>query len=223
MLVHENYERLAKMFSVIRLFFSGLIFGCSALVINKLKPQKAKKYIRFFLIISIVIYVVLSYIPFENSFITFDSVKSAIEYYNPKNSNIELVVPGEDCDFVVIKGDNITRIYSIIPKTSDGWKVGTGKDVEIVSQRFIKGFSVHVYRYKKTNNYFVTILNSAGGELVLNDTYNSEFQVIERYNEQLGESYFTYYAHVIDFDKGYHVDVETEDGSVHRFDFDQSD
>ncbi len=206
------------MFSIIRLLISGILFCVSRFLINKSKYKSSKKLHVFVFILSVLFYGVLSNIPIENTFLTFDSPKAAIAYYNPRNTNIELIVNGDGCDFVIIKGENITKIYSIIPKTSDGWKIGTGKDVKIVSQRFIEGFSIHVYQYKKSNNYFVTILNSAGGELTLNDTHNSEFKVTEQYNEQLGKSFFTYYTHVTDFDQGYYVEIEAEDGSVHRYD-----
>ena len=208
---------MAKMYSIIRLIFSGLFFCFSALVINKIKPKNAKKIRTILIIISVVIYGVLLYIPFENSFITFDSPKSAAKYYNPRNSNIELIVNGDGCDFVVIKGENITKIYSIIPKTSDGWKIGTGKDVEMISHGVVDGFFYSVYQYKKTNNYFVRISNYDGDEITFSDTFKSDFQTIEQYNKQLEKSTFTYYTHVTDFDQGYYIEIESEDGSVFKY------
>ena len=149
---------------------------------------------------------------------TFDSPKAAIMYYNPKNTNIELIVNGDECDFVVIKGENITKIYSIIPKTSDGWKIGTGKDVKTISHGVVDGYFYLVYQYKNTNNYFVRIQSSEGEEITFSNSCKSSFQVTEQNNKQTGETYFTYYTHVTDFDQGYQIEIEDETGSVHCYD-----
>ena len=68
---------------------------------------------------------VLAFLPIENSFVTFDSPKAAYEYFNSGKSNIELVVKGDNCDFIIDrKKDSDT--YLIVPKTANGWKIGIG-------------------------------------------------------------------------------------------------
>lgn len=65
---------------------------------------------------------VLSFIPFENSFITFKSLDSAYHYVYGK-SDMKLVVEGDDCDFVVGSQKDKDKVtYAFMPKTADGWK-----------------------------------------------------------------------------------------------------
>lgn len=197
---------------------SGFLLCVSHFLIRKSKYKFNKKLYILVFVLFAAFYGILLSIPLENAFITFDSPKAAVAYYNPKNTNIELIVNGDGCDFVVVKGKNNEKIYSIIPKTSDGWKIGTGKDVEMISHGVVDGFFYSVYQYKKTNNYFVRISNYDGDEITFSDTFKSDFQTIEQYNKQLEKSIFTYYTHVTDFDQGYYIEIESEDGSVFKYD-----
>ena len=52
------------------------------------------------------------------------------------------------------------------------------------------------YQYKNTNDYFITILDTKGGEISISDEYNTEFCSLERSAPALGKSYVSYYAHI---------------------------
>ena len=146
------------------------------------------------------------FLPFENLFITFDSPKAAYEYFNSGESNIALIVEGEDCDFVIDR-ENDNDTYLIIPKTSDGWKIGIGSKTRRIAQKLSGGIIVYVYQYKNTNDYFLKIFDTNGGESTITDEYNTEFFSLERYDDSLDKKFVTYYAHITEFNTQYSVIV----------------
>ena len=88
------------MYSFIRLLIGCIFLICSFVLIKRSKTVHKKALYIVFLCLSGLLPTVLSFIPFENSFITFKSLDSAYHYVYGK-SDIELVVEGDDCDFVV--------------------------------------------------------------------------------------------------------------------------
>ncbi|MBQ4569991.1 MAG: hypothetical protein IJA62_08085 [Ruminococcus sp.] len=148
----------------------------------------------------------LAFLPFENLFITFDSPKSVYEYYNLGKSNIELIVEGDDCDFIIDR-KNDSDTYMIIPKTAGGWKIGVGSNTKRIVQKLFDGIVLYVYQYKDTSDYFITVLDTNGGESTVSDEYNTKFFSLERYNDSLGKFFVTYYAHITNLNPQYSVIV----------------
>ncbi len=194
------------MFSFIRLIIACVFFVCSIIAIKKHKT--IRKHIQYIVVtlISVTLIIVTAFLPFENLFITFDSPKDAYEYYNFGKSNIQLVIEGNNCDFLVdCKSDFET--YLIVPKTTDGWKIGIGSNTKRIVQKFSKGITVYVYQYKNTNDYFITILDTNGEKTTVFDDNNTEFFSLEKYNNILGKTFFTYYAHISNLNSGYRIIV----------------
>ena len=194
------------MYIIIRLIIGCVFLGCSITVIKKSKV--IRKGIRYavFASISVVLVAVSAFLPFENLFVTFNSPEAAYEYYNVGKSNVELVVEGNNCDFVVdYKNDSDT--YLIIPKTADGWKVGIGSDTKRIAQKLSDGITVYVYQYKNTNDYFITVLDTGGGESKVSDDYNTKFYSLEKSNDSIEKTFVTYYAHISNFNAQYSVVV----------------
>lgn len=155
-------------------------------------------------IFSVILTVVLTFLPIENLFVTFDSPNAAYEYFNLGKSNIELVVEGEECDFIVdCKNDSYT--YLIIPKTSNGYKIGIGSSTKKVAQKISDETVICVYQYKNTSDYFITVFDTNGGKTTVSDEYNTKFFSLERYNDLLGKKFVTYYAHITNLDTQYSV------------------
>ena len=150
---------------------------------------------------------VLSFLPLENYFITFDSPKKSYEYYNLGKSDIKLVVEGDESDFVVNRV-NETDTYLIIPKSEDGWKIGIGSNTKRIIQKHSDEIVIYIYQYKNTNDYFITIFNTDGGGLNLSDNYNTKFYSLEKNNNILGKTFVTYYAHVPYFNHQYSILVD---------------
>ena len=194
------------MFYIIRLVIGCLFFVCSIVVIKKLKTNYKRLLYTVFASISIVLVVVLYFFPFENIFVTFSSPKTAYEYYNFGNSNVALIIEGNDCDFVIDE-KNDSNAYLIIPKTIDGWKIGIGSDTKRISQTITDGITIYIYQYKNTSDYFITVLDTNGGKLNISDGYNTKFQSLEHHDDFLGKTYTTYYAHIPNFNSKYSIMV----------------
>ena len=194
------------MFNIIRFIIGCVFLGFSITIIKKSKVICKSILYVVFTSISVALIVVLAFLPFENLFVNFNSPKAAYEYYNFGKSNIELVVEGNDCDFVIdCKNDFDT--YLIIPKTTDGWKIGIGSNTKRIVQKLSGGVSVYVYQYKNTSDYFITVLDTHGGESIVSDDYNTKFYSLERENNSLGKTFVTYYAHIPNFNSQYSIIV----------------
>ena len=169
------------MYNIIRLIIGCIFLVCSIIAIKNSKVMRKHILYIAFTSLSVLLIVVLTFLPFENLFITFDSPKAAYEYFNLGKSNIELIVEGDDCDFIIDR-KNDSDTYLIIPKTADGWKIGVGSNTKRIVQKLSNGIVLYVYQYKDTSDYFITILDTNGGESTVSDEYNTKFFSLERYS-----------------------------------------
>ena len=194
------------MYNIIRLIMGCIFLVCSIIVIKNSKAIRKHILYIVFTSLSVLLIVVLTFLPFENLFITFDSPNAAYEYYNLGRSNIELIVEGDDCDFIIDR-KNDSDTYLMIPKTADGWKIGIGSNTKRKVQKLSNGIVLYVYQYKDTSDYFITILDTNGGESTVSDEYNTKFFSLERYNDSLEKNFVTYYAHITNLSPQYSVIV----------------
>ena len=194
------------MYNVIRLIIGCIFLVCSITTISKSKANRKHMLYIVFTGLSVLLIVVLIFLPFENLFMTFDSPKAAYEYCNSGKSNIALIVEGDDCDFIIDR-KNGSDTYLIIPKTADGWKIGIGSNTRRIVQELSDGIVIYVYQYKNTSEYFITVLDTNGGESTISDEHNTKFLSLERNNDSLGETFVTYYAHITDLKPQYSVIV----------------
>lgn len=194
------------MYNIIRLIIGCIFLVCSITAIKNSKVIRKHILYIVFTSLSVILIVVLAFLPLENLFVTFDSPKAAYEYFNLGKSNIELIVEGDECDFIIdCKNDSDT--YLIIPKTVDGWKIGIGSNTKRIVQKLSNGIVLYVYQYKNTSDYFITILDTNGGESTISDEYNTKFLSLERNNDSLGKTFVTYYAHITNLNPQYSVIV----------------
>ncbi len=193
------------MFVIIRSIIGCVFLICSILVIKTTATRKRTLYI-IFTVLSVVLTVILSFFPLENLFITFNSSEAAYKYYSFGESNIELVVEGDSCDFIV-DSDNNSNTHLIVPKTTDGWKIGIGSNTKRVVNKFSNGIKVSVYQYKNTDDYFIVILDTNGNASNIADNRNSKFYSLEKQNQTLGKNFITYYAHIPNFNSQYSLVV----------------
>lgn len=194
------------MFIIVRFVIVCIFFICAVAIIKKSKVICKRILYVVFTSMSVALLIVLTFLPFENFFITFDSPKEAYEYYNFGESNIKLVIEGNNSDFVIDR-KNDSDIFLIIPKTTDGWKIGIGLNTKRIAQKLSNGITIYVYQYKNTNDYFITVLDTNGGELKVSDDYNTKFYSLEKNNDFLEKTFVTYYAHISDFNPQYSVVV----------------
>lgn len=69
---------------------------------------------------------------------------------------------------------------------------------------------IYVYRYRDSEDYYITVLDTKGGTSVVKDNQNSEFFCLKKANTALNEIYCTYYAYVADLSDSYSVTVNGE-------------
>lgn len=194
------------MYSIIRLIIGCIFLGCSTIAIKKTNVIRKSIFYVISIGMSLALVVILTFLPFENLFVTFNSPKAAYEYFSFSKSDVELIVEGNNCDLIIDRKNN-TDTYLIIPKTADGWKIGLGSDTKRIVQKISDGIVVYVYQYKSTDDYFITILDTNGGESTVLDEYNTIFLSLKRSNASLEKTFVTYYAHITNLSPRYSVIV----------------
>ena len=190
------------MFSIIRIAigFFFLLLSIGIIVKSNSKHKLALGVI--FAILAATLSFSLSFLPFENLFVNFDSPKASYEYYTIGKSNQLLVVEGNTCDFLIDQKKD-SNVCLIIPKSNKGWKIGIGSNTKQIAQKITDGIFVSVYQYKNTKDYFLLIYDVDGDVINLSDDYNTIFYSMERNNDFLKKTFVTYYAYVPDFESQY--------------------
>ena len=196
------------MYGFIRVIIGSAFLVCSILLLRRSRLINKRKLYITLVLLSVVLTTILSFLPFENLFITFESPKAAYEYYSFSNCNIEVLVEGDNCDFIVNrKGGKEGVSNLILPKTSDGWKIGLGTDNKRIYSEFYDGILVTVFRYKNTDDYFIAVRDQKGDESTISDDYNTEFCSVKETSEYTGQTVVTYYGHITDLAPEYSVTV----------------
>ena len=195
------------MFGVIRIILGGIFFALSNILIIKLKLLHKKQLIIVSLVVALVMITSLSFVPFENAFITFNSPEASYNYTKFGKSNVELVVSGNYSDFVVDVESSSEQSYLIIPKNSDGWKIGLGINTKKIDQIFVDGISVNLYQYKNTDDYFINIIGFVDEMQKVSDSCNSVFYSLEKENAFLGTVYICYFAHIGEYNSDYSITI----------------
>lgn len=190
------------MYSLTRFLVTGIAGLGIFLLVKKTRTIYKRLYYRYLLIIFIALNYVLNFVPLENLFYSFDSVEKAYYYANFDKSNIQLVVSGKESDLVIGEKDNIST-YLILPKTSNGWKVGQGINKKLRILTIKDGISFSVYQYKETSDFYIDVSGFDNEELMISDSRGSEFC---KYNGN-------YYAYIQNFDEQYSINVNGQDFS----------
>ena len=194
------------MFGVVRLIAACILGMASTFAINKFVTITKGTKCVVFALISALTAAILTFFPFENMLITFESPEESYSYCNYGRSKVELVIEGDDCAFVV--GDkNGTYNYLIIPRSPEGWKIGLGINTKRVAQQFVDGISISIYQYKNSNCFFITILNTDGEKANVSDNCNTSFYSLEKKRDNSNNSYVTYYGFAPCLDSEYIISV----------------
>ena len=167
------------------------------------------KFLSFSLVV--VITAVSLFFPFEDFFYTFSSPEEVCNYKNA--GNVKLVVPGTSSDFVVSEKTD-SKNYTIVPKTEKGWKIGSITDLKQFKQKIVGDVIIYIYRYGRSNDFFITVFNSYDGEIDVSDNRNFDFTYLETHQNTFNETYFTYYAHIENYDTGYELYINGVSASI---------
>lgn len=192
------------MFGFIRLLLALLIFAGAFILFGK-SGIKRKRAVTIVLACTAVIIVSLSMlIPFENAFFTFQTPESAFQYVNMK-TDVKVTVYGEKSCLVVGEKGKVDQ-YLIIPKSSDGWKLGRGADTKIIKSEMADSVAVCVYQHKKTGDCYISVFDTEGEPIELHDNYKSVFAYSEE-TVSPNKEYGTYYAYISYADGEYQLTV----------------
>lgn len=191
--------------------FIRVIIGCIFLVFWIFLIKKSKiihKQILYFIFtaISVGLITILAFLPFENYIYSFKSAEDVYKYYYFLEEKPELVIEGENSDFVV-GAKNTTSKFLIVPKTENGWKIGIGLNAKKIIQKISNKNIIYVYQYKNTNDYFLTVFNAKGEKITILDDYGTKFYPLERKTENIEKTYITYYGYISDFNPEYNLMV----------------
>ena len=194
------------MFSIIRIIIGLISLVSFIVVIRKHKVTYKRMLYVISTVAALLLTTILSFLPFENLFITFGSPEEAYEYYSFRNSDIEKVIEGHNSDFVIDRKKG-TIAYLIIPKNENGWKVGVGTETKTIAEKFSDGVLVTDYRYKDSGDYLLSIISTEGEDLTVTDNFNTEFYALKRTDNYIEGTFVAYYAYVPYFDSQYSVTV----------------
>ena len=203
-------KEVVDMFTFIRIAIGGLLFLVLRNFIVKTKRSFPNVYYWVITMLILVFIIVSVFVPVENFFITFNSPEAVLGYYNTwDNKNIELVVEGKTCDFVVASKNN-SNTYLILPKTADGWKIGIGSNTRKIQQLICDGYIIYVYQYKDIQEYFLAITCTNGETLEITDSTSSTFAILTTQNNTLNIPVTSYFTSISNYNQDYTLTINNE-------------
>lgn len=188
-----------------RFLFWILLLVIFLLLIKKLHINHKFRWTAITFMITLVLTTIVYLFPIENAFMTFSSPQSAYRYNH--FGYVNLVINGKQTDFVVASNGD-TDLYTIVPKTKEGWKIGMGSDTRIISQIITDGIVVYVYQYKNSDDYYIIISNTNEGPLKISDSRGSKFISSNKTSSAVNKDYYTYYAYINNFNDMYEVIID---------------
>ena len=192
------------MYTVLRMIL-GCVFLLIPLVFLKIfKVMKKNRTFILLFILSIIIMTASTFIPFENSILTFNTPDEVYRYYSFKSNNV-LIVEGSN-SALVIDWQNNKDSYYMVPKVSQGWKIGLGTDMKSILHTIVNELFVDVYQYKNSDDYYICINHISGDSLFLSDEYQTEFHSLKRIDYS-GKEIFSYYACIHSVNPEYTLDI----------------
>lgn len=194
------------MFGLVRLIIGSIVFCIMFFLIRKFTKKHTRSLISGSIMFSIVLVVTMAFVPFENLYTTFETPVKAYNYYNFGKSDIQLIVGGTTSDLIIDNRSGSDH-YLIIPRSNNGWKIGIGAETKKIIQKTNNGIVICVYQYKDTADYYITVLDTNGGDTDIADSSNSKFYALKKTNPALGKEFVTYFAHVPALDSQYWICV----------------
>lgn len=184
------------MYMMIR-FLLGIVLCAIPVVLTDKLPKRRS------IPLAIMVFTAFSFsaanLPVENYFYTFSSPDACLSYYG-SCSDVQAVVPGGKSDLVIGR-DGDVDLVTVLPKADGGWKIGLGRDTQLVFQRVNENAVIYLYRYRPTGEYYLCVVDVQDTGLQISDPRQSEFF-------RVGER--AYYAYVPGFTMPYQVEINGE-------------
>ena len=164
--------------------------------------RKGKSIIVITFFLAVVITLATVAYPIENVFYSFQTPQEAFEYRTRLKA--EHVIYGQDSSMVFGRQENGTLAEFIVPKGKNGWKINMQTDLAVVyGIRPFDGFYITVQRFRSTEDYYVSIIDSTKGYKTIVDKNGTCY--FKGYQD---ESSCTYYAYVYGFNMDYYIVID---------------
>ena len=193
------------MFGTIRIIFWSVIFGICIMLLKN-KKRLSKKNVIIAVVIMVLLCTLSGMVPIENCFLTFSTPEKAFDYIN--SEKVALVVEGKETTLVIGEEGKADYVYLVLPKCSNGWKLGRGIDTKLKEQTMNEDIVISLYQYKESNDYYITILDMSGKNIEIIDSCDSSFVTFD--NEEMDAGFTFYFYNVSHYDKNYWVKVNEE-------------
>ena len=201
------------MYSIVRIIIGFLLLSVPMVLVAKSKARHKQRRVVGCVLLALAITIVLSFVPFENAIVTFPSAESAARYYDMKFSNTQEVVEGLECDMVVARKSKNSYSQTLVPKTNEGWKIGLGTDIKIISQKTTENATITVYGHQKLSDRFIWIKYMDDEEPIIAHSIQTEFVVLQK--EELGDLYLSVYcANITQTTEAYRVYINGKEIAV---------
>lgn len=195
----------------IRNLIGIFIFIVAFYFIKKHKLISIKRWNLILLLLCFILTATSYLFPIENLLITFSSVESAYNYSH--SDQIVGVLEGKNSD-LIISTNNDSRSCHIIPKSQNGWKIGTSTDLREIADKWLDRIDFEIQQYKNTNDYYLIITDMSGKKLNVSDSCNSKIVCFKRNLGNNKTQTYDYCAYIKSFNEEYSVTV---DGKIYTF------
>ena len=168
-----------SIYSLLRFVVLAAVVVADCLLIRRSKKIKNKKRCTALSVIAICICVpfLLYPIPYEDLVTSFSSPEAAYSYCG--TGTAAAVVDGKQSSMVVSWEGQQSISFRVFPKGKDGWKLGSTLRETRTSAEGTGPFSTEVYRYGDLKDYYIVMSDFTATNPVVNDSENTEFQVLE--------------------------------------------
>lgn len=154
--------------------------------------------------------VVISIFPVENAFCTFNSPESVYRYMDFQNTDVEILVEGESCDYVIGKTTKQNKYSTmVIPKNEKGWKIVNSLAVKErrIFVGSLTGYSVSTIQYK--DDWFIKIAFLTPGNHKIESNSECDLKKLA-FSLDDGNELCEYYGHITD-PESYNLFIDGEE------------
>lgn len=190
-----------KMYMIVRIVLGIALCALPVVLTDKLPKRRS---IPLAIMVCTAFIISTANLPVENYFYTFSSPESCLTYYGDY-ADVEAIVQGGKSDLVIAREGEVDLLIAL-PKTDGGWQIGLGRDTQLVSQTVSENAVIYLYRYRPTEEYFLSIVDVQGAGLQISDPRQSDFY-------RVGER--GYYGYVPGFAMPYQVEINGETVVIH--------
>ena len=161
-----------------------------------------KSYLFVNIVLSIILFLTSFIFPFENCFFSFNSIENLCNYINFPYNTTSFLIEGKETDFIVTNDFDTTK-YLILPKENNRWKLPNKSQKLLINQKRINDVLVYLYKYTKSDDYYIRVIDIKGNSLTISDSRQSRvFENIQT-NTATQKEFITYYVYVHNLDSNY--------------------